>query len=199
MSPLLETIRIENRQICNLSYHNERLHRSRQALFGCESEIRLEDHIVLPKMLSNAVHKCRVIYDQSIHRIEFHSYQIKPIRTLRLIEDDALDYAYKWLDRSRLQMHIANAKADDILIVKNGLLTDTSYANIAFFDGVQWLTPATPLLAGTRRQQLLEQGVIAEEAELKPSDLKQFKFAKLMNAMLTWAESPVISVENIRF
>ncbi len=95
-------------------------------------------------------------------------------------------------------MHIANANADDVLIVKNGLLTDTSYANIAFFDGVQWLTPATPLLAGTRRQQLLEQGVITE-ATLHPSDLKQFKFAKLMNAMLTWAESPLISVENIRF
>lgn len=193
----METIRIERRQICNLSYHNERLNRSRRALFGCEDALSLENFIAIPDELSDAVHKCRVIYDTEIRQVAFHPYQIKPIRTLQLVVDNEINYKYKWLDRSRLQAHIASATADDILIVKNGLLTDASYANIAFFDENQWLTPATPLLAGTRRQQLLEQGTVVEAA-LKPSDLAQFKFAKLMNAMLDWSESPVIAIENIR-
>jgi len=144
------------------------------------------------------VHKCRVIYDASIRQIEFRPYQIKPLRSLQLIEDSDIDYTHKWLDRRRLQRHVAHANADDVLIVKNGLLTDTSYANVALFDGTQWLTPAIPLLAGTRRRQLLEQGFMVE-AELKPSDLAHFRFVKLMNAMLAWSESPVISIENIRF
>ena len=59
---------------------------------------------------------------------------------------------------------------DDILIIRNGLITDMSYANVAFFDGTQWLTPRIPLLAGTCRERLLETGPIREAdiADIRP-------------------------------
>ena len=71
---------------------------------------------------------------------------------------------------------------DDIIIVKNGNLTDSSYSNLAFNDGSKWITPSTPLLTGTRRGQLIESGELYEE-ELKVSDLKYFHSCSLINAL----------------
>jgi hypothetical protein len=39
--------------------------------------------------------------------------------------------------------------ADEIIIVRNGLLSDTSYSNIALFDGTMWVTPKTHLSTDT--------------------------------------------------
>ena len=39
---------------------------------------------------------------------------------------------------------------DEILITRNGLLTDTSIANIALFNGKEWHTPKHPLLKGVQ-------------------------------------------------
>ena len=47
--------------------------------------------------------------------------------------------------------------------VKNGRLTDTSYSNIALFDGNRWVTPAHPLLKGTMRQSLIDKGLLKEK------------------------------------
>ena len=51
---------------------------------------------------------------------------------------------------------------DEIIIVKNGLVPDTSFTNIAVNDGDVWLTPKQPLLMGTKRAQLLGEGKLRE-------------------------------------
>lgn len=45
----------------------------------------------------------------------------------------------------------------------------------------------------TRRAQLLNEGII-QEAIIQPVDLLRFKKSKLINAMMTWDESPEPSV-----
>ena len=60
-------------------------------------------------------------------------------------------------------MFLIRQDKDDILIVKNGLLTDTSIANIALYDGNDWYTPLHPLLKGTKRAELLDKGVLKEK------------------------------------
>jgi len=69
------------------------------------------------------------------------------------------------------------------LIVKNSLITDTSIANIAFFDSIRWVTPALPLLKGTTREKLLREGKIFEE-NIHVDDLERFSKVALMNAMI---------------
>ncbi len=76
---------------------------------------------------------------------------------------------------------------DDILLVKEGLITDTTIANIAFYDGNSWYTPQHPLLKGTKRAQLLDQGLLLEK-DLKPEDLSSFIAIRLFNAMIDWGE-----------
>jgi len=172
------------------------MNRSRQALFGCKDFIDLQQIITIPDDLDENIYKCRVVYDIIIHEIEFLPYQIKPIHTLHLVEANHINYSHKYLDRSSFAPLLHAAPADDILIVKNGLITDTSYANVVFWDGKRWLTPATPLLPGTKRQYLLDIKQI-ECDRLRPADLHRFTHARLINAMLDLDAGPIISTKNI--
>ena len=116
--------------------------------------------------------------------ITYIPYQKRVIRTLQPIQADHLDYALKYADRTELDRLFAQkGDADDILIVKNGLATDTSIANIAFFNGTKWLTPKHPLLKGTTRARLLDEKKIFE-SEIYIQDLDKFTDFALMNAMI---------------
>lgn len=108
---------------------------------------------------------------------------------------DEIDYSHKYANRTALQYLLQKkGKADDVLIVKNGWLTDTSYSNVAFFDGLQWFTPSKPLLKGTKRAALLQQKKIIE-ADIRPQDLKQFEKVRLVNAMMEWEEGVELEVD----
>jgi 4-amino-4-deoxychorismate lyase len=81
-------------------------------------------------------------------------------------------------------------------MVKNGLVSDTSYCNILFYDGAEWLTPEVPLLAGTQRQHLLDLGKIKTE-KITPNDLHNYHKFMLINAMLEFDENRVGDVRRI--
>ena len=71
------------------------------------------------------------------------------------------------------------------IIVRRGLLTDTSIANIALFDGKDWFTPKLPLLRGTCRTALIDNGIIKEK-DIRPEELSSYSFVRLFNAMIKW-------------
>ena len=80
--------------------------------------------------------------------------------------------------------------------IDNGAITDTSYSNLVFFDGQNYITPDTYLLNGTSRQRLLHEGRIRAE-HLTPDDLSRFKYAILINAMLSLEENIAVPIERI--
>ncbi len=85
---------------------------------------------------------------------------------------------------------------DDILIVKNGIITDTSFSNIAFFDGKQWKTPKSPLLKGTCRERLLcEQKIFEKDINL--NDLSNYKCYKLINAMRDLSDDESLAISSL--
>jgi len=84
-------------------------------------------------------------------------------------------------------------QCDDILIIKKGLVSDTSIANIAFYDGKLWFTPKAALLKGTCRTRLLLEGKIIEK-EIRVEDIKKYKKIALMNAMIDF---DIIASDNI--
>ena len=103
---------------------------------------------------------------------------------MRAVNDDIIDYRYKWEDRLALQKHLeAKETCDDILVIKNKLVTDSSYANIVFKKRGEWLTPHQPLLHGTMRSKLLTMDKI-HEAEICIDDIHTFESYKMINAML---------------
>ena len=177
---LLETIRIENGKIHNLSYHQQRFDRSQKACFGSTHPIKLSDKIIPP---AKGLFRCRILYSDTIEQIAYLPYVPKTIQHIHIVSSN-LDYSHKWAERSPFaEMLAMHPGADEILIEKEGLLTDTTIANIAFYDGLKWLTPEKPLLHGTMRQKLLDEGFL-QTASLKKEDLDNYTHVALMNAMI---------------
>ena len=143
--------------------------------------------------------KCRIIYSKQIEKIEFIPYQLPIIRSLKIIVDDQIEYNHKYLDRNQLDhLYRQRGDCDDILIVKNGLITDTLFANTVFYDGEDWLTPAKPLLKGTQRARLLEKGII-ETADIRAEALKSFEKVRLINAMIRFEDEFEMEVGSLSF
>ncbi|MDK9693272.1 MAG: aminotransferase class IV family protein [Sulfurimonas sp.] len=179
-----ETIKAHKGGVFNLSYHQAR-YESVLNHFGVDVVQNLGDLIIPPQ---NGLYRCRLVYDvYGFVETSYHPYQKREINSLKILHDDTIEYAIKYTNRERLDALFAQrGEGDDVLIIKNGLVTDTSIANIAFFDGKRWLTPVLPLLHGTTRQRLLDERKIFEE-EIRIEDLKRFSQVALMNAMIDFA------------
>jgi 4-amino-4-deoxychorismate lyase len=181
-SEFFETIKIEDGIIFYLEYHQRRYESVLRA-HGIEKFQNLSEFIQAPQ---KGLYRCKLIYNCSDTQIEtlYFPYTPAMVTTLKLVYDDRIEYAYKSLDRSALEnLFDQREMCDDILIVKNGLLTDTSKANIALFKDGKWWTPKTPLLAGTTRQRLLEEKKIFE-ADIEVDSIQNFEKLSFMNAMI---------------
>lgn len=196
MSQLIETIRILDGQFNDLRYHEQRMDYSLKELYGVEGKTDLSQFFSLLHLPQQGLYKCRLLYDHQSKVVEFIKYTIKPVTSLRLIVDNNILYDHKYSDRSSMtQLVQKRSGCDDILIVKNGSVTDSYYANIVFKSGNKWYTPQTYLLRGTMRERLIHSGEIQEE-QIRMSDIKKFEKFKLINAMLGF-ESSECDISNI--
>lgn len=192
-----ETICVENRELKNLPYHEARLNKTRRELWGYHDNWDLAELLQIPDMLSEGMHKCRLAYSKDVDNIKWEPYSRRTIRKIRRIYHDEIDYQYKYDNRDTLnELFAQRGDADEILIIKKGLVTDSSFCNVAFSDGNRWLTPAGPLLPGTQRALLLDLGII-ETAEIRESDINTFGQIRLFNAMVDWAHAATLDVSLI--
>jgi len=197
MCLLLETIKTVDRNLVNLEYHQKRVNRSILDLFNKNARVNLAKEIKVPGYLGKGLFKCRVIYDQEIRKVEFLPYKPQEITTLKLVLCNDLDYSYKFENRQIITKLLElKGQCDDILILKNDLITDTSFCNIIFSDGNNWITPSKPLLKGTQREYLLEKDMISE-ANIKGTDIYNFNSFKLINAMIDFETSQTLPATNI--
>ena len=183
----LETIKALDGKLYNLSYHQKRLEATLP-----NAKIVLQDIVTPPQ---TGLFRCRVIYDDTNYEVTYHPYKKRDIKSLKLVFDDTIEYSKKYSDRSAINALMEQKlSCDDILIIKNGLISDTSIANIAFKYKNEWLTPKKPLLKGTTRARLLQNHQMLE-ADISLKDLEKFSQVALMNAMIDFA---IIPNENIR-
>jgi len=183
MSLFFETLYIDDGQIRNLSYHNKRMNQTIDANFGTHSHLDLSHFVDLEQ----SYQRCKVIYDQTIQTIQYHPITKRKFGCFKIINAD-IDYSYKYLDRSAIDaLSEHRGECDDIIIVHNGKVLDTSIANIAYFDGERWITPAEPLLRGTMRASLLDRGRITE-GDVHIDDLRHAHGLAIMNAIVGFVQ-----------
>ena len=195
MSRLVESLQLKDGILQNVEYHNRRMSRALRDLFHIDKAADLVNEIEIPSELMTGLFKCRVVYDRNIDTIEFIPYVVKTVRSLKIVHGD-IDYSYKFEDREGIkELFAERGNCDDILIVKNNLITDTSSANIVFYRDRKWYTPSTHLLKGTKRARLLDKEIIFPE-EITVHDIKHYSKASLINAMLDIGDV-VIDIENI--
>ena len=177
---LLETIKIEEGKVFNLPYHQARFDHSRETLFHTDEPLTLSKIIEAPP---EGLYRCRILYDTKVRSIEYIPYTPKEIQTLKIVSAD-IEYAYKYVDREAFDTFLrTNSDVDEIIIEKEGLLTDTTISNIAFYDGKKWITPATPLLRGTMRAKLIDEGFLAI-SDITKEMLPHYTQVALINAMI---------------
>lgn len=186
MCLFIETLRIEDGKVWHAPLHDRRMNDTRCAFFGPVPDLHVMDYL-RPEAYT-ARTRCRLTYARDVIRVEYFPYYVRPVHSLQLVVQDDIDYRYKQADRRVLDEAFAlRDTADDVLIVRHGLLTDTSIANIALWDGSEWYTPAQPLLAGTQRRYLLDTGQI-KETDIPVASLGNYRHIRLFNALIPFGE-----------
>jgi 4-amino-4-deoxychorismate lyase len=171
-----ETIKCEDYEVFNLSYHNKRIAKTIARNFD------LSEYIT---PLNEKLLRCKIVYNSDeIIDIKYFEYRKKEIKNFKIIKNDKIEYSKKYLNRDSLnKLFEQKESCDEIMIFKNSLLTDTSIANIAIYYDNSWITPKKPLLNGTTRQRYINSGFI-KEADITLAMLKNAKKIALLNAMI---------------
>ena len=199
MCQFIQTMCVEQGRIINLDYHLERIKNTRKHFWNTEKTVPTDQLSALAATQDSRA-KLRFTYDkENIYDLSCTPYNTRKIERLKLLENNDIEYRYKSVNRSVINLLKAETEpTEEIVIVKQNRLTDTSYTNIALFDGSQWITPSTPLLKGTRRAQLLDTGRLIE-CEVLATDLKSFQSISLINAMMDLKELvlSISSIENL--
>jgi len=183
MSLLFETIFIQHGVPQHLAWHEQRMTLARKELWNIHRPVELGKFLIVPQEFSSGFVKCNIYYGPDIEQVRFAEYEKRIIRSLKLVDGSGIDYHLKYSDRSALDsLYGLRENCDEIIIVINGFLTDSSMSNLIFSDGLHWVTPANPLLKGTRRSRMVAVGGIIEK-KIPATDLYRYAGCKLINAM----------------
>lgn len=194
---LFETIKCLDGQLSNLQWHNIRFNHARKAYFGLHTNMNLANFVKVPSSSKKGLFRCRVTYSKAIDTVEYIPHKYRTVNRIKLVEENEIDYQFKYADRQKLNwLFEQRGNCDDILIVKNGCITDSSYANTVFFDGEMWWTPDTPLLPGTQRARLIAEHKISTR-RITPENLSNYKIMGLINAMWDLNNMPIIKIDDI--
>ena len=199
MYRLLESLAIRNGVIAHVDYHQNRIEKAFSVQFPLHMPWNLSELFKNLELPESGLYKLRFLYGSKNHHIEWASYTPRAVRSLKLTEIGDYTYDHKFLDRDYIQnLFQQRGQADDILMIKNGCVTDTSYANIALLDQHDhWITPDKPLLEGTSRARLITEGVISVKRILV-KDLGQYKGIKPFNALMPLDDArPFIPISHI--
>ncbi len=183
MCRFIESIRIEQGEAPLLPWHQQRMNACMDRFYPGSEPPDLRNIIQDYRHIQER-HKLRLVYDDKVRQITCRPYEPVRISGFHLVNGDNLNYSWKYEDRSALE----KLKADippgyDIIIVRKGEVTDSSYANLAFKRNDQLYTPSRPLLKGCRRSMLLANGII-KPAIITPESLKTYDGMYLINGML---------------
>lgn len=183
MVRLIESIRIINGRISLLSLHEDRCNHARAKLWHITDAINLRKKMTIPKNYQDGLVKCRIVYSQEIEEISFQKYQIRSIKKIKIIQSDTITYPFKFEERKELDTLYENRMdGEEIMIVKNGMVTDAYYYNFVFQKGKEYFTPQQPLLEGVMRSSLILQKKIIKK-DIFVAEIKEFDAIHLINAM----------------
>ena len=187
----IETIKVVNGNAINLEYHHKRIIRA----IGHDIDFKID--IKEPDLLTGKV-KYRFLYNsKGIIDVSYIRYNMRNISSLQLVQSNEIDYHQKYENRDCLNKLLKLKKnCDDILIVKNGMVTDSSYCNVVFSNKNGLFTPSNCLLKGTKRAYLIDKGSIIEK-DISINDINNYDSLILINAMIDIEDNLKIPRSNI--
>lgn len=193
----IETIKILDGKIYNLPLHQKRMERTMQYHFGGDIFPRLDERISIPSGLESGLIKCRVLYSNDLLSVDFQEYKFREIEYLKLLVSDDIEYSFKSENRLIFNTLSSELKVGkEALIVKKGMISDTTFSNVVLQNEEGFFTPSTPLLRGVKRESLLTEGVI-KERKIRVEDLNEYSKIYLINAMIDIEDEVVVDISNV--
>ena len=197
MFPLFETICVLDGTILHPQWHERRYEDSYLTYFKKSPSKSLLGDITVPGNFKEGKIKLRIAYNQHTVEVNWSPYKTIEIKRLKVIPEDAIEYSLKYNNRNALNtLYLKKEHCDDILILKEGRLTDSSYGNLAFLRENIWYTPDQPLLSGTCRDRLIHENKLIPKS-IQLSDLNQFSSFKVINAMRSLEDVTASPIKNI--
>ncbi|MGC3978299.1 MAG: aminotransferase class IV [Paludibacteraceae bacterium] len=188
MFQFIESIKWSDGKPYRLPFHQQRVNQVCDDFFHGRKTINLYEIIESQPIPSDGIYKVRITFDEQTENIEFSPYQLRKISCLKTVITDIPTTYYKSNDRTKInEAFLRKGNCDDVLLIKNSLITDTSYANVALYDGKCWFTPETPLIYGTQRSYLLSHNKIKTK-HIAARDIPHYKSICLFNAMIEFEE-----------
>lgn len=176
-----EAIKLKDGRLYDLEYHQRRVDRTVADFFGGRIDLGPLSGMIPPDAACG-LFKCRVLYAGAILSVEFIPYVFRTIHRVRLVEADGLDYGYKYADRSAIAQLVTRSGCDDIIMIRNGLVSDASSSSLVFASSEGLFTPREYLLPGTKRQVLIDSGTVSERS-IRIEDIWDFDSVYFVNAM----------------
>ena len=187
--PLFETLCIENGQVQNLALHQQRYENSLREFYAGQPYKIFSLAKILQKNTAlwvnnqSSLIRCRIDYNATQYHLQCFPYQRKNYQRFQPVICDDIDYHLKYSDRTIFnELLKQKGDCDEIIIVKQGKITDCTIGNLILRQGSQWFTPDSPLLIGTQRSKLLQERKIIER-EILLSDLPLYQEIRLINAL----------------
>lgn len=197
MLQFIESIKVEDQKIFLTELHQQRMI---ETFSHFEKDCRI-DVLEVFKNLNHdedGLYKFRLVYDlENNFKTQMLPYVISEIDDFELVTDDNLDYQFKYLDRKNLDLLKQKPQADEVIILQNGNVTDTSFSNLLFLKDKTWYTPETYLLNGVQRQHLLKQNQIKSTA-ISVDNILEFSHFQIINALNDFDENFIYPISKIK-
>ncbi|WP_312769482.1 aminotransferase class IV [Epilithonimonas sp.] len=196
MSRFIESIKVEDQKIFLKELHQKRMNDT-FSYFGKECKIDIYSQFLNLEHDEDGLYKFRIEYDlENNFKTQIIPYAILELGDFELVIDDEICYSFKSADRNQLQRLKDKSHADEVIIVKNNQITDTSYSNLLFLKDKTWFTPKSYLLNGVMRQNLLQRREI-KETEITLDNIKEFTHFQLINALNDFDDMFIYPIEKI--
>ena len=196
MYQFIESIKIENGQAFLLNLHQQRVYQT-FANFNHKCIINLPALFSSLQPPQKGLYKWRIIYNLNGNfEHQFIPYSFTEIKDFELVENNEINYSFKYLDRTHLDTMKKQALTQEIIIVKKDFITDTTFSNLIFLKDGIWHTPKTFLLNGVQRLSLIHLGII-QETEINLENLKEFSHFQIINAMNDFNSSFIYPINKI--
>lgn len=196
MYRFIESIKIEDQKIFLADYHQKRINET-FAHFAKEGSL---DVVKIFKNLEHdedGLYKLRIAYDlDRNYRTQLIPYAVSEISDFYLVENNTYNYSFKFEDRTELESMKRMAGAEEIIIVRNNHITDTSFSNLLFLKNRTWYTPSTYLLNGVMRRHLLDARKI-KETEITLQNIGEFTHFQIINALNDFDDMFVYPINKI--